>query len=330
MNRPTRINLSPARIRRILADEMAVNSSWQFMRDVARLIWEYRWFSLAIFAVTIAQEYAALWPVSLLGQFIDALTAGDPGHVVWLLILASFFYPGLVRANVILRHKLFYETDFQKMAELVLRVSDLGEHQDTESAAAAYTRAANAVSGITNAAYHVLGSFTPVIIKIVIVAASLLAYNRMLGVVYLVSLIIPAVMTVVFNRRLRVLLDSQYSVVSRTSGAGIKTISDRDNLTARDKFREALVVRKGIYISLVTKSQFYLYAREAVLVGSQFLVVLIALSMRHELGMTPGDFAKIIGYTSQVAAAFINAAACLDAIVSYSRAYHIYATVSKD
>ncbi len=29
--------------------------------------------------------------------------------------------------------------------------------------------------------------------------------------------------------------------------------------------------------------------------------------------------------TAQVAAVFINAVACLDAIVSYSRAYHIYA-----
>jgi len=309
---------------------MAINSSWQFVRDVVRLIWEYRWFSLAIFLVTIVQEFAALWPVSLLGQFIDRLTEGDPAGVIWLLILASFLYPGLVRANVVLRHKLFYETDFRKMVELVLKVSDRGEYQDTESAAAAYTRAANAVSGITNAAYHVLGSFTPVIIKIAIVSASLLAYNRSLGLVYLASLLIPAVMTVVFNRRLRVLLDSQYSVVSRTSGAGIKTISDRDNLTARDKFREALQVRRGIYISLVSKSQFYLYAREAVLVGSQFLVVLIALGMRQELGMTPGDFAKIIGYMAQVAAAFLNAAACLDAIVSYSRAYHIYATVGKD
>ncbi|NLT41271.1 MAG: ABC transporter ATP-binding protein, partial [Anaerolineae bacterium] len=316
--------------RRVLADEMAINSSWQFVRDVVRLIWEYRWFSLAIFLVTIVQEFAALWPVSLLGQFIDRLTEGDPAGVIWLLILASFLYPGLVRANVVLRHKLFYETDFRKMVELVLKVSDRGEYQDTESAAAAYTRAANAVSGITNAAYHVLGSFTPVIIKIAIVSASLLAYNRSLGLVYLASLLIPAVMTVVFNRRLRVLLDSQYSVVSRTSGAGIKTISDRDNLTARDKFREALQVRRGIYISLVSKSQFYLYAREAVLVGSQFLVVLIALGMRQELGMTPGDFAKIIGYMAQVAAAFLNAAACLDAIVSYSRAYHIYATVGKD
>ncbi len=330
MRRHPRINLSPARLRRVLADEMAINSSWQFVRDVVRLIWEYRWFSLAIFLVTIVQEFAALWPVSLLGQFIDRLTEGDPAGVIWLLILASFLYPGLVRANVVLRHKLFYETDFRKMVELVLKVSDRGEYQDTESAAAAYTRAANAVSGITNAAYHVLGSFTPVIIKIAIVSASLLAYNRSLGLVYLASLLIPAVMTVVFNRRLRVLLDSQYSVVSRTSGAGIKTISDRDNLTARDKFREALQVRRGIYISLVSKSQFYLYAREAVLVGSQFLVVLIALGMRQELGMTPGDFAKIIGYMAQVAAAFLNAAACLDAIVSYSRAYHIYATVGKD
>ena len=146
----------------------------------------------------------------------------------------------------------------------------------------------------------------------------------------MLSLTIPTIMTVLFNRRLRVLLDSQYSVVSRVSGAGIKTISDRENMAARDKFQEAMGIRKGIYISLVNKGQFYLYAREAVLVGSQFLVVLLALSMRQRLGMTPGDFAKIIGYMAQVAAAFITAAACLDAIVSYSRAYHVYATVGRD
>ena len=59
--------------------------------------------------------------------------------------------------------------------------------------------------------------------------------------------------------------------------------------------------------------------------GSQFLVVFMALFMRQRLNMTAGDFTKIVGYTTQVAAAFINAAACLDAIVSYTRAYHIYA-----
>ena len=51
--------------------------------------------------------------------------------------------------------------------------------------------------------------------------------------------------------------------------------------------------------------------------------------MRERLQMTPGDFTKIVGYTTQVAAAFISAAACLDAIVSYTRAYHIYAAAYK-
>jgi len=53
--------------------------------------------------------------------------------------------------------------------------------------------------------------------------------------------------------------------------------------------------------------------------------VFLALSMRQRLDMTAGDFTRIVGYTTQVAAAFINAVACLDAIVSYTRAYHIYA-----
>ena len=41
--------------------------------------------------------FAALWPVSLLGQFIDRLTVGDPDDIIWLLIGASLFYPAVVR-----------------------------------------------------------------------------------------------------------------------------------------------------------------------------------------------------------------------------------------
>jgi hypothetical protein len=39
---------------------------------------------------------------------------------------------------------------------------------------------------------------------------------------------------------------------------------------------------------------------------------------------------SIIGYTAQVAAAFIGAASCLDSIVSCSRAYHIFAGADGD
>ena len=69
--------------------------------------------------VTIFQEIAALWPVNLLGEFIDRLDTGDMGNTVWLLLGASLFYPGLLRANVILRHKMFYETDFRKRVEII-------------------------------------------------------------------------------------------------------------------------------------------------------------------------------------------------------------------
>jgi hypothetical protein len=48
------------------------------------------------------------------------------------------------------------------------------------------------------------------------------------------------------------------------------------------------------------------------------------LRMRVRVGLTPGDFTQIVGYTAQVAAAFIGAASVLDAIVSSSRAYHVY------
>jgi ABC-type multidrug transport system fused ATPase/permease subunit len=289
------------------------------------LVWEYKRWSAAIIVVTIMQEVAALWPVNLLGRFVDGLQANDLGNVVWLFLGASLLYPGIVRANVILRHKMFYESDLQKRVELTLQESDLGECQDVEAASAAHTRVVNAVSGITNVAYHILGSFTPIIIKIIVVSGNLLAYNRMLGLSYLASLVIPMVMTVLFNNRLRVLRDAQYSVISAVSGTGVRVIAERDNEPVRHKFLGSMRERTNIFISLVSRSQCFLYAREITLVGSQFLVILLALQMRQRIGLTPGDFTRIVGYTTQVAVAFINTAVILDAIISHSRAYHIFA-----
>ena len=323
--RRERIRQRAERLSQRLKLEYALNPLWQFAGNVAGLIWEYRWYSLAIFAVTIFQEIAALWPVNLLGDFIDRLDTGDMGNTVWLLLAASLFYPGLLRANVILRHKMFYETDLRKRVELVLQASDAGCWTDSESAGTLYTKAVNAVSGITNAVYHILASFTPVIIKIVIVSGNLLRYNRTLGFSYLGSLSIPLAMTLLFNKKLQVLRDSQYAVIGESSGLGIKAIAEKDNQETRCKFQNVMRVRTNVFISLLARSQSFLYVREAALVGSQFLVVFMALSMRERLQMTAGDFTKIVGYTAQVAAAFINAAACLDAIVSYTRAYHIYA-----
>jgi hypothetical protein len=320
-----RIQPRAKRITERIKLKFAYDPLWQFVGNIAGLIWEYHWYSLAIFVVTIFQEFAALWPVNLLGEFIDRLDSGDMGRTVWLLLAASVFYPGLVRANVILRHKMFYETDFSKRVELILHVSDMGQWTDSEAAGAAYTKTVNAVSGITNAVFHILASFTPVIIKITIVSGNLLRYNRLLGTSYLASLAIPVAMTLLFNKKLQVLRDSQYAMIGESSGLGIKVIAEKDNREVREKFLGVMRVRTNVFISLLNRGQAFLYVREAALVGSQFLVVFLALSMRARLNMTAGDFTKIVGYTAQVAAAFINAAACLDAIVSYSRAYHIYA-----
>ena len=163
------------------------------------------------------------------------------------------------------------------------------------------------------------------IIKTIIVAGRLLEYNRLLGIVYLASMIIPAAMTIFFNKLLRVLRDSNYSIIGEVSGSGIRAISDKSNQSARQRFLEAMQIRKRVLIALVYKDQFYVYLREAALIGSQFVVVFLALGIRQQIGMTPGDFTKIFGYTAQVAASFISAASCLDAIISYSRAYHVYA-----
>ena len=320
-----RLDLRPRRIITLIGHWFRYTPSGQFVTAVGRLVWQYRAYSVAIFLVTIVQEFAALWPVNLLGEFIDRLGTGDLGRTVWLLLLASLLYPALLRGNTILRHMMFYETDYRMMVELVLAASDSGEHTP-ETAGSAYTRLANAVAGIINATYHVLGSFTPVVIKIVIVGGSLLQYSRLLGLVYVASLGVPAVLTIVANSRMRRLRDAQYAVGSEVSGVAMKAMAGRDDLDARAEFEGRIKEQTGLLQRLLTSSQLFVYSREAVLVGSQFIVVFMALAMRSRLGITAGDFARIIGYTTQVAAAFIGAASTLDSVVSFSRAYHVYAT----
>lgn len=320
-----RLDLRPGRAIRRFRSELRLSLGWRFYSDVFRLIWDYKGYSLAIIAVTILQELSALWPVSLLGQFVDRLQTGDLGSVVWLFLGASLLYPGIVRGNTILRHRMFYATDCQKRIELTLEESDKNDCSDLEVAGTAHTRVVNAVSGITNAAYHILGSFAPVIIKVIVVAGNLLGYNRGLGLAYLGSLVVPALMTALFNSKMRVLRDAQYSVISRGSGIGVKTIAQSGDMATRAKFEETMNERTGILVALVSQSQWFLYMREVALVGSQFLVVFLALGMREQVGLTPGDFTKIVGYTTQVAAAFISTASVLDSIVSYSRAYYAYA-----
>ncbi len=318
----------------------AKNTNREFVRNIIALIWRHKGYSAAIILVTVLQELSALWPVALLGTFVDRLGTDDLGYTVWWLMGASLLYPGIVRGNVILRHKMFYETDFQKRVELTGKVRDKGGHTSMEDAGAANTRIVQAVSGITNAAYHVLGSFTPVVVKIVAVGAALIAYNRTLGVVYVVSLILPTVLTLVFNRMLRTLQRSGYAFFSRAEGIVMRALAEKgvplppltgagsSMMKAPEEgqdYVEALKTRRVFLFLFLAKSQWYIYIREVCLVGSQFLVVFVALAMRKKIGLTPGDFTKILGYTAQVAGAFISAAACLDAIVSYARAYRVYA-----
>lgn len=321
-----RVDLRPKSVANRLVQRWKLNPNYYFTRDVLRLIWEHKLFGVAIIVVTIVQEIVALWPVSLLGQFVDRLQSGDIGNVVLLFLGASILYPAIVRGNVILRHKMFYETDYTTRVDMTLRVAARGDSAaDAEHVGAAHTRVVNAVSGITNATYHVLGSFTPVIIKIFVVSGNLLAYNRLLGLAYLASLSVPILMTGVFNSKMRVLRDAQYEVMSEASGSGIRAISEKGGVTARERFLQVMRDRTKILFNLLLKSQLFLHIREVTLVASQFLIIFMALSMRERLGLTPGDFTKIIGYTTQVASAFITTASTLDAIISYSRAYHVYA-----
>jgi hypothetical protein len=299
---------------------------WRFARDIWAMIAENGWHSLAVLVVTIVQEVTALWPVTLLGQFVDRLQSGALGNVVWLLLGASLIAPCIARANMILRHKMFYETDFKKRVEFTLRVPP--GMTDIHSAAMANSRVVNAVSSLTNATFYVVGSFTPVVIKIVIVSGSLLAYNSLIGWSFLSSLLVPVALTILANDKQRKLRDRQYEIISEGEGAGTHLVANQDRLADKARFTDLMRDRKDVLFRLLTKSQIYLYTREAALVGSQFLVVLVALVMRNRLGITPGDFTRIVGYTTQVAVAFINAAVNFDSVVSYSRAYHVYEDIS--
>jgi hypothetical protein len=294
----------------------------QFASDIGRMILEFRWFSLAIVGVTVFQEVASLWPVNLLGRFIDGLGSGDTGRTLVLLFGAGILAPAIARGNVILRHRMFYESDFRARVQMTLRLKVPAG--DVEASSKANSRVLNAVGSITNAAYHVVGSFTPVVIKILVVSGSLLAYNALIGWAFIASLSVPIVLTWAANRWLRKLRDSSYFLVSATDGAGSRLISAPDGELQASRFVRLMRQRRNVNFTLLARSQITLYFREAALVGSQFLVVLLALLMRERLGITAGDFTRIVGYTAQVSIAFLNTAACLDAVISYSRAWHVY------
>ena len=321
-----RIDLNPKRLANRLVQNLKSGPSWLFWRDVLYLIWQDRLGSLAVILLTVLQEYAALWPVNLLGKFVDRLSTGDMGITVWLFLGASVLYPAILHSNTILRHKLFYGEEYQQRVQMTLQVADSGECVgDAEKAGGSHTLLTNAVSGVANVVYYTLGSFTPVIIKVVVVSGQLLAYNRGLGLAYVASLSIPFVMTFVFNKKLQVLRDTQYSVMGEGIGTGVKVLTDCGTEASCQRLREVMTERKNVIVALTARSQSFITARELMLLGSQFLVVLMALGMRERAGLTPGDFTMIVGYTSQVAAAFIGAASVLDSVVACSRAFHVYA-----
>lgn len=322
-----RLDLSPKRLANSFVQRLKTAQTWPFWRDVGRLIWQDRLGSLAVIVATVLQEYAALLPVNLLGKFVDQLALGDVGVTVWLFLGASILYPAILHGNTILRHALFYGEEYRQRVAMILQVVDAGECAgNVEKAGASHTLITNAVSGVANAVYYLLGSFTPVIVKVFVVSGQLLRYNAQLGWAYVASLSIPLVMTFVFNKKLQVLRDTQYSVMGEGIGAGVKVLTDQASDTTAQRYREVLNERKNVILALQIRSQSFITIRELSLIGSQMLVVLLALGMRVRAGLTPGDFTRIIGYTTQVAAAFIGAASVLDAIVSSSRAYHVYST----
>ncbi len=310
---------------RATLQRMRGTTDWHFFAGAMQLLWEYRRYSIPSMALTIVQEIAALWPARLLGQFVDRLQTGDPGEVVWLFFGASILYPLLLRTNVIISNRMFYAMELEKRLEWTTRVGKSAQcADDAEKAGNAIIRIVNAVSAMAHMAFYSVRSIAPIFVKVIAVSSALLAYSRTLGLVYLASLSIPLAMTIRYNRRMRALRDRQYEVVSEVTGSAVKALAEHKNPEPRARFLEVMIERRRVLFALLAKSQIANFGRQTVLVGSQFIVVFLALAMRHDLGLTPGDFTTIFGYTGQVAAAVLGAASVYDTIVGLTRAYTVY------
>jgi ABC-type multidrug transport system fused ATPase/permease subunit len=310
---------------RLALQRARATTHWHFFAGTLRLLWEYRRFSITSLCLTIFQEIAALWPARLLGQFVDRLETGDLGNVVWLFMGASVLYPLVLRTNVVLSNKMMYEMEAQKRIEWTRRVGlrrDCAD--DAEQAGSAITRIMNAVSATCNLAFYSVRSIAPIFVKVIVVSSALLAYSQVLGLTYLAGLSIPIVLTILYNKHMRALRDRQYGLAGQSTGAGVKAILEGQNDQARSKFLQIMVERRNVLFTLVAKSQLATLARTVALIGSQFAVVFVALAMRQRLGLTPGDFTTIVGYTGQVAAATLGVASVVDAIVDLTRAYSVY------
>jgi len=301
------------------------STHWHFFVGGMRLLWDYRGYSLTSLGLTILQEIVALWPAKLLGQFVDRLQTGELGNVVWLFMGASVLYPIVLRINVIISNKMFYEMELQKRIEWLERVGLRRDCAgDAEKAGSAVVTITNAVSAMCHLAFYSVRSVAPIFVKVIAVCSALLAYSRVLGLTYLASLAIPIAMTISYNKRMRALRDTQYSLAGESNGAGVKTMIEGKNEETRNRFLQIMVKRRNVLFALLAKSQIATFLRTTVLTGSQFVVVFIALAMRQQLGLTPGDFTTIVGYTSQVATATLGAASVIDTIIDLSRAYTVY------
>lgn len=311
--------------RRLTMQRAKASTHWHFFAGALHLLWEYRRYSIPSLSITVFQEIAALWPAKLLGQFVDGLESGDLGNVVWLFLGASVLYPLVLRTNVVISNRMFYQMEAQKRIEWTQRVGRRGDcADDAEKAGTAIIRIVNAVSAMCHLAFYSVRSIAPIFVKVIVVSGALLAYSQVLGLTYLASLAIPIIMTIAYNKRMRVLRDAQYSLISEATGTGVKTIADGGSEESRSRFLGVMLRRRKVLFSLVAKSQLANFFRTAVLVGSQFAVVFIALAMRKQLGLTPGDFTTIVGYTGQVAAATLGAASVVDTIVDMTRAYSVF------
>ena len=301
------------------------STDWHFFVGAMRLLWDYRRFSIPSMALTIFQEIAALWPARLLGQFVDRLQTGDLGNVVWLFFGASVLYPLVLRTNVIVSNRMFYAMELEKRVEWTARVGKSGQCAgDAEKAGTAIIRIVNGVSAMAHLAFYTVRSVAPIFVKVIAVSSALLAYSRTLGLVYMGSLVIPVVMTIRYNKRVRALRDRQYGLASEVTGTAVKALAEHENPEPRARFLDVMVDRRRVLFGLLARSQLANFFRTAVLTGSQFAVVFLALAMRHDLGLTPGDFTTIVGYTGQVAAAVLGAASVYDTIVDLTRAYTVY------
>lgn len=296
----------------------------RFLRDVFRLLWQYRGLSVLVLGVTIGQELSSLWPYSSLGKCVDKFQSKEIFLAVVVFVLANGVHLLVSSLSGILRNTLKFDLECFLRIKLVSEEGGKGIWRDAKGAGRVNTLILNAISGLVQAADYLLGSFIPVLIKIGVVSADFMRYSWLLALAYLLSLLIPGAITIYINRKLLKLRDLQYKTDSLAGGEGVQTLLGSNSEGHNQALRDSTQERKRVQISLTVSSQVLNLLRTLSLAGSQLIVIFLAVYRRQELGLTAGDFTRLINYMVQVAGSFLGVASMIDALATFSRAHATY------